>query len=188
MAAFTWWTAGRWAATAVKSAPYSSAADFAPGALATWLDASGTRWILAPTAGTVSPDARFSTSNGAVTNGAVVAWKVAEQNGGLALEPGWSSRDLVSPLTPLVINGVVFAVSSGEARSKDSKMTASQRAKASVPAVVYALDAANGKELWNSGKTITSFMHGGGLSGGAGQIYLGTHDGTLYSFGFPIEH
>ena len=24
--------------------------------------------------------------------------------------------------------------------------------------------------------------------GGAGQIYLGTHDGTLYSFGFPIEH
>ncbi len=173
---------------AVKSAPYSSAADFAPGALATWLDSSGTRWILAPTAGTVSPDARFTASNGAVTNGAVVAWKVAEQGGGLALEPGWSSRDLVSPLTPLVINGVVFAVSSGEARSKDSKMTASQRAKASVPAVVYALDAANGKELWNSGKTITSFMHGGGLSGGAGQIYLGTHDGTLYSFGFPIEH
>ena len=91
-------------------------------------------------------------------------------------------------MTPLVINGVVFAVSSGEARSKDGKMTAAQRAKASVPAVVYALDAATGKELWNSGKTITSFVHGGGLSGGAGQIYLGTHDGTLYSFGFPIEH
>ena len=37
---------------AVKSAPYSSAADFTPGALATWQDAAGTRWILAPTAGT----------------------------------------------------------------------------------------------------------------------------------------
>jgi outer membrane protein assembly factor BamB len=98
------------------------------------------------------------------------------------------SRDLVTPLTPLVINGVVFAVSSGEARGKDAKMTASQRAKASVPAVVYALDAATGKELWNSGKAIASFMHGGGISGGAGQIYLGTHDGMLYSFGFPIEH
>ena len=36
----------------------------------------------------------------------------------LALEPGWVSRDLVSPLTPLVINGVVFAVSSGEARAQ----------------------------------------------------------------------
>jgi outer membrane protein assembly factor BamB len=122
-----------------------------------------------------------------VTNGAVVAWKVVEQNGAASLEPGWVSRDLVSPLTPLVINGVVFAVSSGEARAKDSKMTAAQRAKASVPAVVYALDASNGKELWNSGKTITSFARGG-VSGGAGQIYLGTYDGTLYSFGFPIEH
>ena len=88
---------------------------------------------------------------------------------------------------PLVINGVVFAVSSGEARSKDTILTAAQRAKASVPASAFS-PCANGKELWNSGKTITSFMHGGGLSGGAGQIYLGTHDGTLYSFGFPIEH
>jgi outer membrane protein assembly factor BamB len=171
----------------VKSAPYSTAGDFIPGALSTWQDPAGTRWILAPTAGQVAADAKFSASNGTVTNGAVVAWKVVEQNGATALEPGWVSRDLVSPLTPLVINGVVFAVSSGEARAKDGKMTAAQRVKASVPAVVYALDASNGKELWNSGKTITSFARGG-VSGGAGQIYLGTHDGTLYSFGFPIEH
>jgi outer membrane protein assembly factor BamB len=174
--------------TAVKTAPYSTASDFIPGALATWQDPSGTRWILAPTAGPVAADAAFPAANGAVTNGAILAWKVVEQNGAAALEPGWMSRDLVSPLTPLVINGVVFAVSSGEFRGKDSKMTAAQRAKASVPAVVYALDGATGKELWNSGKTITSFVHGGGLSGGAGQIYLGTYDGTLYSFGFPIEH
>jgi len=172
----------------VRSAPYSTASDFSPGALSTWQDAAGTRWILAPTAGAVAGDAKFSAANGAVTNGAVVAWKVIEQNGAPALEPGWVSRDLVGPLTPLVINGVVFAVSSGEVRAKDGKMTAAQRVKASVPAVVYALDASNGKELWNSGKTITSFVHGGGVSGGAGQIYLGTHDGTLYSFGFPIEH
>jgi outer membrane protein assembly factor BamB len=176
------------AGAAVKSAPYSTASDFIAGALATWQDASGTRWILAPTVGPVSADANLSASNGAVTNGAIVAWKVVDRNGAAALEPGWVSRDLVSPLTPLVINGVVFAVSSGELRAKDNKMTAAQRAKASAPAVVYALDGATGKELWNSGKTITSFMHGGGLSGGAGQVYLGTHDGTLYSFGFPIEH
>ena len=168
----------------VKSAPYSSAKDLTPGALSTWQDAAGTRWILAPTAGPVSADAGLSASNGAVTNGAVVAWKVVEQGGAVSLEPGWVSRDLVSPLPPLVINGVVFAVSSGEYRGKDAKVTAQR----SVPAVVYGLDAATGKELWNSGKTITSFVHGGGLSGGAGQIYIGAHDGTLYSFGFPIEH
>ena len=66
-----------------------SASDFIPGALATWQDASGTRWILAPTAGRCRPTPVFRRSNGAVTNGAVVAWKVVEQNGGLALEPGW---------------------------------------------------------------------------------------------------
>jgi outer membrane protein assembly factor BamB len=95
---------------------------------------------------------------------------------------------MVSPLTPLVVNGVIFAVSSGEFRSADAKMTAAQRAQRSVPAVVYALDSATGKELWNSGKTITSFTHGGGLSAGGAQVFLGTHDGTLYAFGFPIEH
>jgi outer membrane protein assembly factor BamB len=176
-----------------RTASYSAASDFIPGALATWQDGAGTRWLLAPAAGPVAAEAKFTASNGsvtngAVTNGAIVAWKVVEQNGAAALEPGWVSRDLASPMTPLVVNGVVFAVSSGEYRGKGEKMTVAQRAQRSVPAVVYALDGATGKELWNSGKTIASFVHGGGLSGGAGQIYLGTHDGTLYSFGFPIEH
>jgi outer membrane protein assembly factor BamB len=176
------------ASAGVKSAPYATAGDFLAGALATWQDSAGTRWILAPMAGSVAPDAKFSTGNGAVSNGAIVAWKVTEQNGTASLEPGWVSRDLTSPIAPLVINGVVFAVSTGEFRAKDSKMTAAQRAQKSVPAVVYALDGTTGKELWNSGKTITSFVHGGGLSGASGQIYLGAHDGTMYSFGFPIEH
>jgi len=113
---------------------------------------------------------------------------VTTASGSLALEKAWSSPDLVAPLTPLIVNGVVFAVSSGEFLTNDSKMTAAQRAQRSVPAVVYALDGTSGKVLWNSGKTITSFVHGGGLSGGGSQLYLGTHDGTLYSFGFPIEH
>jgi outer membrane protein assembly factor BamB len=130
-------------------------ADFAPGALAGWQDAGGTRWILA------------------AAKDSVVAWKMVDHNGALGLEPGWTSR-VVSPLPPMVINGVIFAVSSGAQRS--------------TPAVVYALDAATGKELWNSGKTITSFAHGGGLSAGGSQVYLGTYDGTLYAFGFPIEH
>jgi len=54
--------------------------------------------------------------------------------------------------------------------------------------VIYALDGATGKPLWDSGKSITSFVHGGGVSGGANQIYLTTYDQKLYVFGFPIEH
>lgn len=141
----------------------------AAGALATWQDAGGTRWILTPTAS------------------AIGAWKVVDQNDAPALERGWVSREMVSPLPPMIVNGVIFAAASGEFRTND-KMTAAQLAQRSKPAILYALDPANGKELWSSGKTITSFVHGGGLAGGATQVYLGTHDGTLYAFGFPMEH
>jgi len=119
---------------------------------------------------------------------AIVAWKVADQNGALSLQPAWTSREMVSPLTPMILNGVAFAVSSGEFRTNDTKVTAAQRAQRSTPAVLYALDGTTGKELWSSGKTMTSFVHGGGLSGGASQLYLGTYDGTFYAFGIWIEH
>ena len=143
---------------------------FSPGALATWQDPLGTRYVLA------------------VAGDTVTAWKMRMQDGNVALEKAWSSPTMVAPLTPLILNGVVFAVSSGEFLSSDSKITAAQRIQRSVPAVVYALDGSSGKVLWDSGKTITSFVHGGGISGGGSQVYLGTHDGMFDAFGFPIEH
>jgi outer membrane protein assembly factor BamB len=83
---------------------------------------------------------------------------------------------------------VVFAVSSGEFQPTDEGLSASERVRRSSPAVLYALDGATGKAIWDSGKTITSFVHSGGLSGQAGQLYLETFDETLYAFGFPMEH
>jgi outer membrane protein assembly factor BamB len=172
------------------SAPLTSspavAKDFAPGALASWQDTTGARWILAPHTGAL-PNG-FKATNGAVTKGAVLAWKLIEENGAFKLEPAWASRNLVSPLTPTIINGVVFATSSGEYRAANGKMTAVMRAARSERAVIYALDGATGKELWSSGATITSFARGGAISGGMGQIYLTTYDGTIYAFGFPMEH
>jgi outer membrane protein assembly factor BamB len=86
-----------------------------------------------------------------------------------------------------VVNGVVFVASSGEFRGARSELTVAQRARLSTPAVLYALDGATGKELWNSGKTITSFARAG-LSAGSGQVYVVTFDNTLYAFGIPMEH
>jgi len=63
-----------------------------------------------------------------------------------------------------------------------------QRVQRSKPAVLYALDAATGKELWSSGATISSFVRGVGPSAGDGQVYVVTYDGTIYAFGIPIEH
>ena len=140
------------------------------GALASWQDPAGVRWLLAP------------------ANNSIAAWKLAGKDGAVTIERAWTSRDLVSPLPPILVNAVVFALSSGEHRPADSKVTASQRARRSTPAVLYALDAQTGKELWNSGKTITSFVHSGGLAAGGTRVYVGAYDGTQYAFGFPIEH
>jgi outer membrane protein assembly factor BamB len=156
--------------TPLSSTPLaSSSIDVAPSALASWQDAEGTRWILVP------------------TNNAIAAFKVVEQNGVPTLQQGWVSRDMVSPMPPIVINGVVFALSSGEYRAAGTQMSAVQRAQRSKPAILYAFDGITGKELWTSGTTITSFVHSGGLSGGAGQVYVGTFDNTFYAFGFAIE-
>jgi outer membrane protein assembly factor BamB len=126
--------------------------------------------------------------NGEVKNGAIVAFQVVEENSAPTLRPAWVSRDMVSPLPPVIVNGVVFALSSGEFRSSDPQLTAAQRAQRSSPAVLYALDAGTGKELWNSGSAITSFVHSGSLAAGGGRVYVGGYDGTQYAFGFPMEH
>jgi hypothetical protein len=156
------------------SAKYASiTTDYAPGALVSWADSGGTRWLLAAAAG-----APF-------TNGAIVAFKVSDEQGKPVLTQAWTSRGLTSPVAPVVVNGVVFALSSGEFHSNDANVTAAQRAQRSQPAVLYGLDAFTGKELWNSGRTITSFSpHSAGLAVSTGQVYVVTFDNTLYSFGF----
>lgn len=167
--------------------PVFSSANYDFGALASWEDEAGTRWVLAPAGGSRAAAAGL-TPNGEIKNGAIVAWKVVDKGGAPAFEPGWASRDMVSPLTPAIVNGVVFAVSSGEYRSSDPRLTAAQRAARSTNAVLYALDGATGKELWNSGNLMTSFVHSGGLSAGGTRVYVSTYDGMQYAFGFPIEH
>ena len=126
--------------------------------------------------------------NGAAPTGRIVAFKLIEEGGKLSLAPAWQSRDLTTPLAPVVVNGIVFAVSSGEFRgTAASSLSATQRAQRSVPAVLYALEASTGKTLWSSGTGISSFARGE-LSAGGGQVYLVTYDNHLYAFGIPMEH
>jgi outer membrane protein assembly factor BamB len=101
------------------------------------------------------------------TSGALVAWQMSD---GHSLKAGWTSRDLAAPVAPIIINGVAFTASTGSAP------------------VLYALDASSGKDLWNSGKKISSAMRAGSLSFGNSQVFLGANDGSLYVFGFPMEH
>ena len=132
--------------------------------LASWQDDAGVRWVLA-----TGPSS-------------IVAYRLIEQGTTVTLQKGWTSRALVAPLTPLIVNGVVFALASGDAEASG----AGQRTARSSAAVLYALDGATGKELWNSGKAITAPARGG-LAAGAGVVYVPAIDSTLYAFGFPIE-
>ena len=98
------------------------------------------------------------------------AWKLS----GGSIQTGWTASNLSAPATAAVVNGVVFLAAAGSP---------------SVHAILYALDGATGKQLWSSGNTINSYIAPkGGLAAGGSTIYLGTHDGTLWAFGFPIEH
>jgi hypothetical protein len=180
-----------------RSAVYSSASDASAGSLTTWQDAEGVRWLLVASSGPTTGDAKFPTANGAVTNGAIAAFRLTSVRGGdpgvsqagsTTIEPAWTSRDLTSPATPIVLNDVVFALSSGAYRTSDAQMPTAQRLQRSTPAVLYALEGKSGKELWSSGRAITASVQGIGPSGQDGQVYVVAADGTLYAFGIPLEH
>lgn len=146
--------------------------------LSTADDTSGNRWIVASIAGPAG------NANASATSGAAVGLQVGDQGEAVSLRLAWTSRDLISPVTPAIVNGIVFTLSSGEDRGSGS---AAERAQRSKPAVLYAFDGATGKELWNSGATITSFVHGVAPSAGDSQVYVVTHDSTVYAFGIPLE-
>ena len=173
--------------TPLEITPASSGprAGVFPAALASWEDESGVRWLLAPSAAPASAN-RFAATNGAVMHGAITAYRV-KPGAKPSLEPAWVSRDMIAPLPPIVVNGVIYAASSGEYNPGDPAVSNADRVRRSSPAVLYALEASTGKDIWNSGSTMTAFVHGTGLSSSPGQVYLATSDNTVYAFGMPYE-
>ena len=156
--------------TPLSSIQYANSGADA-GALASWEDSTGTRWVLVGATGALG-STRFPVTNGSVSGGAIAAFKVVAQGGKPTLQAGWISRDIAAPLAPIVVNGIVFSVATG-AGSK--------------PAVLYAMDGVTGKELFNSGTTIAGpVLRSGGLAVSAGQMYIATADSTIYTFGIPL--
>jgi PQQ-like domain len=141
--------------TALARSAASVAGEGSSG-VTTWQDSEGTRWLLV-----TSPTS-------------IVTFRLAERDGTFTLEQGWTSRELTTPMTPIVLNDVAFGLSTGAVRG--------------AAAVLYAFDAKSGKELWNSGAAIRTSAQGVGPSGQDGQVYIVGADGTLYAFGIPLEH
>lgn len=160
------------------------------GGLSSWQEMDGTRWVLAPVMGPLHSDLKVPVANGPAPNGFIVAFKVQDQGGKTTLTPAWVSRDLNSPLPPVIANGVVFALSAGEFTRKisDGVDTVDERPKGSTRATLYALDARTGRELYSSRNLITGPAALTGLTVSNGRVYFGGADGTLYAFGMYLEH
>ena len=158
------------------------------GALATWEDSAGTRWVLTPFWGPKHPQFKAPIEHGQIVHGAVAAFKVEDRAGKVQLVPAWISRNMYMADPPVIANGIVFGFGSGESTTQrwpepGRPGGAAGRIAESTHAVVYALDGQTGKELWSSGDQIASWNHFSGLSVANGRVYIGTFDGMLYCFG-----
>lgn len=163
------------------------------GAFATWEDLKGTRWVYAPAWGPQATKVpAFALTNGPAPDGSIMAFKVEDQGGQPVLTPAWISRNMAVPEPPVIANGIVFSLSSGEFTRQINEngtiYTAAERiAQTKGNATLYAFDAQTGKELFSSGKTMPSFTHLGAIAVNDGRVFATTYDSTVYAFGLKGE-
>lgn len=147
------------------------------GHFATWVDDAKVRWVLAAVHGPLKVP---GTGSG---DGAMVAFKVTGTTRP-KLVPAWSVA-MQSPAGPVVIGGLVAALSSG-LPTNIAGMTPAQVEKTAKPAKLSILNASTGAEVFNSGSSMTSFSTTP-VAAANGHIYVITHDNTLLQFGIPEE-
>src|SRR5262249_35155345 len=113
-----------------------------------------------------------------------------------SLRPAWTSRDMAVPDAPVVANGVVFAVSTGEqtiqfgtgpggARLDPATTGADFRSIPVGNQILYALDAETGKELFSSKTTLPNWDHFSEPVVAYGKVYVVSWDAHVYAFGLP---
>ena len=140
--------------------------------LSTWETTEGTRWVLAAVSGP-SVDAKTA------PKGSIVAFQLTEEDGKPSSKHMWTSHDVSVPETPVIANGVVFALSAGEMKHKN---------KLGGHATLYAFDGETGKEIYSTGDQVTAPANLSGVTMANGRVFFTTTDSTLYGFGYHLEH
>jgi len=156
------------------------------GALSYWRDDLGDSWIYVPIWGPVSRMApQFPQTNGPNPHGSIMAFKVVMDSGSKkpVLQPVWISRDFNVPDPVVIANGVVLALATGENPNQRAK----DRSQGTQPAVLYALDAKTGRELYDSGRAIDGWVHFSGLAVADGHVYAVDHQSKVYCFSLRGE-
>jgi outer membrane protein assembly factor BamB len=178
------------------------------GAMATYQTPDGKRFLYIPIWGPPSKDVpAFKFGNGPTPNGSIMAFQLVEEGGKPKLISQWSSPDMMVPDSPVVANGVVYAIQTGEQTLQvrprpgqtlfqppgpppggqrvimDPAVAAKFRATPLSNLILYAFDAETGKQLYSSKKTIGDWGHFSEPVVALGKVFVVTHDAHVYAFG-----
>ena len=171
------------------------------GSLATAQDQKGARWLYIPMWGPpAKAGPKFPMTNGDAPSGSIMAFTVEDQGGKPALVPQWISRDLNLSSSPVVANGVVYALQTAESavqvpksvftpegRRQPFDVNANAVNRIMTPhstMTLFAFDAATGKELWSSKKVMDgNTVHFTQPVVALGKLFAVDHAGHLWAFG-----
>ncbi len=160
------------------------------GTMSSWQEPDGTVWLVIPTWGPPAPTApAFPVRNGAAPDGSLMAFRVtADAAGQPRLTPAWISSDIAVPEPAAIAGGVVFVLANGENTQQVyngdiHKLVGDRGTLPQQQAKLFALDAHDGRALWDSGTTIQDWTHFSGLAIGADEVVMVTHSGQVYAFG-----
>jgi outer membrane protein assembly factor BamB len=125
-----------------------------------------------------------------------MAFQVVAEGEKVTLAPQWISCDLIVPDPPVVANGVLYAIQTGEQTIQSpayvhgtqdqinhNPLSAQYRSTPINNLTLFAFDAETGKQLYSSEKIIPGWVHFSEPVVALGKVFVVTHDAQVYAFG-----
>jgi outer membrane protein assembly factor BamB len=158
------------------------------GSFSTWLDVdTGKRRFYVPVSGELrKPRSSEALSSDAGT-GSILALELGGTNEEPLLNPVWDSSTIESPNAPIIANGMVFVLSTGQPGCATGKQAKRKRAPAQSGMALYVLDAATGKQIHAVTDIGPAASASTGLALANGRLYVAGQDNAVYCFGVPSQ-
>jgi hypothetical protein len=167
------------------------------GAITSYETPDGKRFLYVPMWGPPSKNAPpFKSSGGAAPHGSIMAFQVVAEGDKLSLIPQWTSPDMIVPDAPVVANGVIYAIQTGEQTIQSpadlhgtqdeinhNPLSAKYRSTPVNNLILFAFDAETGKQLYSSDKIITDWVHFSEPVVALDKVFVVSHDAHVYAFG-----